>query len=943
MTRLKVSRPQAERAVRDLKRLKISSANAVIRSRNKDDEDQFIKLSKETLSLDPIVQAVCLKIYRRVNSFIYSSTNLPLFFASCAEIGNHKPSENPCLVDETTRLWFAFALYSAVRLDKSVGMLSKMHTSARKEGLTLNQILRSADLRVEVFLKELPIMVLKAGRAMSDLYRAGWEKKLKAKELYTNYLHLNILSRHYKEAYWELFSAVDPTSNNQPAASHGSQGASDYNRFGWFLFLALRTHAFGHSMDLVTCINGLISILVILIMHVPANFRTFSFKKDEWFVVKDDKRVDLIASLSKRYDTSEEDLLNSMEKTVTIVREVLLKRPRRASDCDSETLVDMKTDGLIYFEDLLEESSLWKSLIRLEIDYDREMCKEGQLDERAFLDEVDNCFAQIQLMPATCVKTVITTANWLRNVVSTLSSEPSAELMQSCDGFPVVKNALSVLEALLPCNAVVEEGVLRSFRSTNTVDYIWLAQRRQEVLKIYYKVLEAMCTVYGANLTSLLTKTRFHKCMLACSAELVLAARKTAKMLLFPAILEQSDITAFELVEAVQCFLRHENSMPWELRMHLESLRERLFESTVWEEGSLMYDSLQVASAMHVSEIERLRAIGRPSYINFSLDAIVARMRLSSVLKHKTCHGPCINLRSEVAEQEFHTSRSVDHVQSVMLPASLHCAFARPRDPCPLEEHRRCAHVAISSFLEKIEKLAYGRIHGMAKALGKVHRNFQVDICWRIFRNVLIVRTALFCNLHVDTIIICCFFATAQVTRVDLPMLDLLFCYMKQPHSKQEAFRCVFIDSSLTKLERLMFPHLVLGCSGTEHRRKPQPQPQPKPEHVCIFTFYSKFFRYYTRRLTLQAKAHYWRKFEGCPELRNTPPHEWLEIEVKDEQPNLEFVFEQMRAEGFMKFYIHEVREQMENAGMDWHELPYLCTGSSMCEQLVNGVKDMQL
>lgn len=38
--------------------------------------------------------------------------------------------------------------------------------------------------------------------------------------------------------------------------------ASEYHRFGWLLFLALRIHAFSRFKDLVTCTNGLISILV---------------------------------------------------------------------------------------------------------------------------------------------------------------------------------------------------------------------------------------------------------------------------------------------------------------------------------------------------------------------------------------------------------------------------------------------------------------------------------------------------------------------------------------------------------------------------------------------------------------------------------------------------------------------------------------------------------
>ncbi|CAI0442905.1 unnamed protein product [Linum tenue] len=613
-----------------------------------------------------------------------------------------------------------------------------------------------------------------------------------------------------------------------------------------------------------------------------------------------------------------------MEKTVTLIREVLQKKPRTASECDSETLADLNIDGLSYFEDLMEESSLRNSLIMLEMDYDLAMCKWRQLDERVFLDEAANCsFAKIHMIPATCVKTIMTAANWLRNVVSPLSSVPSAQLMQSCDGFPVVQNALLALEALFPCNDVEEEGVSISLQSTSTGDNIWVEQRKQEVLKIYYKVLEAMCTAYGANLSTLLTMKKFHSCMLACSVELVLAARKPATMLLFPAILEQIDITAFELVEVLKCFLRHEESMPCELRMHLESLKERLLESTVWEAGSLMYDSLEVAEPMHVSEVARLRAIGRLPYINFSLDAIVARIHLSSVLKHEMTHGPCINLRSGVVEQGSRASRVTDHVPSV-IPTSLHCAFARPRDRCP----GRCADMAIDAFLKEIKKLASVRICGMAEELEKEHKNFNVEVCGKLFNEILYRRTALFFNLHIDAIIICCFFLTSKITRLGLTMMDLLLRYMKQPHSKPQVFRCVFIDSSVTKEHRLMFPYLVLGSSYRV--------PQPNPEHVGIFSYYPQFFDYYTKRVVSGVKAVYWRT-RGDEELRQIPPHKWLEIEVKEEHSRLEFIFDQMQEEKLAKSYLQDVRDQMERAGMDWEELDYLRTGTPMYEQLVKG------
>ena len=113
-----------------------------------------------------------------------------------------------------------------------------------------------------------------------------------------------------------------------------------------------------------------------------------------------------------------------------------------------------------------------------------------------------------------------------------------------------------------------------------------------EALKLYYRVLESMCRAEsqilsgsGNNLTSLLSNERFHRCMIACSAELVLATHKTVTMM-FPAVLEKTGITAFDLSKVIEGFVRHEDTLPRELKRHLNSLEERLLESMAWEKGS---------------------------------------------------------------------------------------------------------------------------------------------------------------------------------------------------------------------------------------------------------------------------------------------------------------------------------------------------------------------
>ena len=97
-----------------------------------------------------------------------------------------------------------------------------------------------------------------------------------------------------------------------------------------------------------------------------------------------------------------------------------------------------------------------------------------------------------------------------------------------------------------------------SLQSANLMDSIWAEQQKFEALKLYYRVLEAICRAEAQAEV-------FHRCMLACSAELVLAAHNTVTML-FPAVLERNGITAFDLSKVIESFIRHEESRLRELR-----------------------------------------------------------------------------------------------------------------------------------------------------------------------------------------------------------------------------------------------------------------------------------------------------------------------------------------------------------------------------------------
>ncbi|CAL5420974.1 unnamed protein product [Camellia sinensis] len=840
---------------------------------------RFAYFCKTGLSLNENTYTEAMKLF---------SESKHLLSTTISAIGTGTP-------EEAERYWFAFVLYSVKRLSEANADDSSQGTGG--DGFTLCQILRVAKLNIVDFFKELPQFIVKAGPILSNQYGTDWEKRLEAKELQANFVHLSLLSKYYKRAFREFFLTSDAKVGEQSTAAIASGYVSDYHRFGWLLFLALRTHAFSRFKDLVTCTNGLVAILAILIIHIPVRVRNFNLHDSPRFVMKGSKGVDLLASLCNIYETSEDELRKTMEKANDLIEDILKKNRRSASECRSENLENIATDGLIYFEDLLDDTSLPSSLNILEKDYADATRNKGELDERVFVNEEDSLLGSGSLsggamnisgakrkidsiaspartitsplapycspsashakaipcgsnskMAATPVTTAMTTAKWLRTIISPLPPKPSPELerfLSSCDSdvtTDVIRRANIILEAIFPSSGLGEECITGGLQCTSLMDSIWAEQRRLEALKLYYRVLQAMCTaeaqiLHANNLTSLLTNERFHRCMLACSAELVLATHKTATML-FPAVLERTGITAFDLSKMIGSFIRHEESLPRELKRHLNSLEERLLESMVWEKGSSMYNSLTVARPALSAETNRLCLLAEPMP---SLDAIAMHMNITcgslpclpSLQKNEILLGQsgdiqspkrlCTEYRSVLVERNSFTSPVKDRLltfntpKSKLPPPALQSAFASPTRPNPGAGGETCAETAINVFFSKIVKLGAFRINGMVERL-QLSQEIR-EIIFRLFQQILSQRTTLFFNRHIDQIILCCFYGVAKISQLSLTFKEIIFNYRKQPQCKPQVFRSVFVDWS----------------SARRHGKTGQ-------EHVDIITFYNEIF-----------------------------------------------------------------------------------------------------
>ncbi|XP_035822617.1 retinoblastoma-related protein 3 isoform X3 [Zea mays] len=825
-------------------------------------DERFADLCESKLGLDDSMTRQAMQLFNETKNIKSSMSSL----------GGGSP-------EEVERFWSACVMYCVSRL-------SKARRSKESGSVSLCQILRASKLNIVDFFKEMPQFCIKVAHILTGLYGSDWEKRLELKELQANVVHLSLLSRHYKRAYQELFLPNDGKCSDSSSESN-NQEVSDYYRFGWLLFLVLRIQTFSRFKDLVTSTNELVSVLAVLIIHIPVRLRNFDIKDSSYFGKKSDRGVSLIASLCEKYHTSEDELSKALEKTNTLILDILKKKPWTATSACQQDNLTFIDPGLTVFKDLLQGGSLKSSLLILEKEYENAINTRGELDERMFANDEDsllgsgslsggainlpgtkrkydvmaspaksisspnpmspprfclspkgNSFCNSKMAPITPVSTAMTTAKWLRSTVSPLPSKPSGELLRffsACDKDvtdDIVHRAGIILGAIFTSSSFGEQ-ICTNMRSANRMDAIWTEQRKMEALKLYYRVLESMCRaesqiLSGNNLTLLLSNERFHRCMIACSAELVLATHKTVT-LMFPAVLEKTGITAFDLSKVIEGFVRHEDTLPRELKRHLNSLEERLLESMSWEKGSSMYNSLIVARPVLSIEINRLGLLAEPMP---SLDAIAAhhnismgglpplpfqkQERLQDKDEIRSPKRACTERRHVPVDSNSFRSQVKDSIK-LKLPPPLQSAFASPTRPNPAAGGETCAETGIAVFFSKISKLAAIRIRSLCERLQLSQQ--VLERVYSLVQQILSQQTGLFFNRHIDQIILCSIYGVAKISQLQLSFKEIVFGYRKQPQCKPQVFRSVYVH-----------------WPPTSHNGK------TGEDHVDIITFYNEVF-----------------------------------------------------------------------------------------------------
>eukprot|EP00250_Pteridium_aquilinum_P015746 c22740_g1_i1 orf=465-3686(-) len=808
---------------------------------------QFMAISEAVACLDVTTKNRAMCLFKRIR---------PSLSVNNAALGSGTE-------EQMLQLWSVCILYCALKLSSD---------SSGANPCKLSHILDSAKVGFWDFFKELPQFLQKTDSVLEADYGDAREKLRQVKDLQASFTHLAVLFNYYKRNYNIFFLSSRMTHCS--CSQHTVNGISvtcDHLRFGWMLFLALREHVLT-QFDLVTCTNGLIAILAIMILHVPAHRRKFSSFKSDLFATRSSSGVNVVGSLCQLYEASEEDVQRMVERAGDMIAKVLdisyVSKPANAS----EQLADIDTERLMYFEGLMGEASLCSHLEILNKDYEETFKQKGELDERVFLDGGDAVLGMLpdttttalgeisnstcpkrkyemmmmspvkaysikgnllsppgsprpspmktnsyKMPPPTPISSTMTSAKWLRTVIAPLSPEPSPSLLrffQSCD-FDITKQVKSraqvLLEAIFSSEKKISWGVSGGMSGLAALDSSWAEQRRLEALKLYYRVLGFMCQaesqrLHCENLSALLVNERFHRCMLACSAELVLATYKTVS-LNFPAVLEPTGITAFDVWKVIESFVRHEDTLPRELKRHLNSIEEKILEKLAWEKGSSFYNSLIIAKPNLQGEIYRLGLLAEPMP---SLEALHSRYQLLdggllgdkkgilySPMKLMTSTGSLLGTPASLEKvgldflSPVKSSSTFPPMKSRLQQAPLQSAFASPQRPSHVGGGETCAETVVDIFLQKALKLAAIRIKILCESLKQP--KYVMEDVYKTVQHILFSETSLFFKRHIDQILLCSMYGVCKVKQLKVTFKEIIQHYKQNPHDSY-IYRTVFFN-----------------------------------------------------------------------------------------------------------------------------------------------------
>ncbi|CAM6090760.1 unnamed protein product [Calypogeia fissa] len=749
-------------------------------------ETRFAQRCEVDLCLDQKTSAQALQLFKE---------NKPLLISTIGTIGIGTP-------EEAEHLWSACVLFAVKRLAN--GTSSNGNEKAGDNplvGFTLSRILNVNKLSLLEFFTEVPQVLVKAGPKLNATYGDDWEKRLMMKEVQADFYYVTVLFNYYRRVYQNLFSSVEASraaTSGLSSQTNGGSGPSVHMRFGWMLFLVLRMCVLGRFVDLVTYINGLLAVVIILILHMPPSLRKFSFEDELFFKVRGaDGNVEIVASLCALYhDASEEDVSKMVEKASNMIWDLFRKSSGFRTRSHAEQLGGIDTEGLQYFEGLMDERSITPNLRIVEKEYEEAYHSRGEVDERVFINGDENVIGPLS-------SDGTPTSSGVKRKYDTLSSPNHAATM-STGAWP------SSPSSPFSSPAKSNSGVTNSRMPPPTPVSVTMSTVKW--LRLYISPLAPE------------PSSELQQFLVACDRDITAEVTFRAKVL-FEAIFSNGDASKSRVSQGAALLDR---ALVEQRRLEATKLYYRqILESMAWEKGSSMYNSLIVARPLLADVITELGLLAEPippvdnltqhmpqlsGNAQRDSDGAAGEGSVTPSSPPKAATSPChvngtsahingvgdqaANLLSLVKERPSAFSAFTSPAKSRPQPP-LQTVFASPQKPGPPGGGETCADTVITVFILKVLKLAAVRMKDLCERLHLPNQVWQQ--VYHTMKNLVEKETTLFFNRHIDQMILCTIYGVCRVNNANVTFKKCIEHYNKQPQCKRQVFCNVLLDLSPVK------------------------------------------------------------------------------------------------------------------------------------------------
>nr|XP_037283253.1 retinoblastoma-like protein 1 isoform X6 [Rhipicephalus microplus] len=657
-------------------------------------------------------------------------------------------------------------------------------------------------------------------------------------KIYEKYVQIftSVFKEHQTTAQRRSIKAVKRRSHRPTQCS-----SNDMFNFIWTLYVYIKGRFSAICCDLVNCYHLLLCCIDYGYCAALAAKRTDLFdpkfyeaQQDKLKRDSDNQDVGIIRELVKSHDGNFED--------ASVLKAHHFRHPIQQLMEEKILHGDLKTLALC-----LDPVAFDASIKKLNKTYEEGVLKEGELDERIFLDEnsqdrigtprhtLDSVQRELRMCKAATVVKHVEVPQLLtpltgrsnlhnreainRSPVSTATQCASKlqALLAGCKNSP--SKELQALFSTL--DSSLEATVLETVKSMGDAfctayaqpasdqrgssAHIDFARKRLQLGEtLFYKALENIVNIEmkqkrpNTDLAAHLSHSVFQQSLFACCLEIVMFCYNSQRD--FPWILEVFNLMPYNFYKIIEPLIRAEEGLWREVVKHLNHIEEQILECLSWKDESPLWDAIEHSEqpipmckeVLLQRQIETFQEadvndIGEPR-------TPVAHLPLKVLRADQD-----ISLSNRKAVQAGSTTRYVT-VDSKTAAASdgtrpnIVVVTSVPEIP---KENKPLRSGSLALFFRKVYHLAGVRFQDLCARLGILQKDIQLKI-WTCFEHSIVSHIDLMRDRHLDQLILCAVYVITKVTRVEKSFQEILHCYRQQPQNKSHVYRSVLLRKNAT-------------------------------------------------------------------------------------------------------------------------------------------------